>query len=39
MPNNISQITRRNIFDLIQDEGFSWAGRLEETDSCQEFLI
>jgi len=32
MPNKISQITRRNIFDFIQVEGFLWAGRLEETD-------
>jgi len=32
MPNKISQITRRNIFDFIQVEGFWWAGRLEEID-------
>lgn len=32
MPNKISEITRRNIFDYIQVEGFSWCGRLEETD-------
>ncbi len=28
----ISDITRRNIFDFIQVEGFCWSGRLEETD-------
>lgn len=27
----ISQITRRNIFDFIQVEGFWWSGRLDET--------
>lgn len=32
MPNKISDITRRNIFDFIQVEGFWWSGRLEETD-------
>ncbi len=32
MPNKISEITRRNIFDFIQVEGFWWAGRLEEAD-------
>jgi hypothetical protein len=32
MSNKISQITRRNIFDFIQVEGFWWAGRLEEAD-------
>jgi hypothetical protein len=32
MSNKITQITRRNIFDFIQVEGFWWAGRLEETD-------
>lgn len=32
MPNKITQITRRNIFDFIQVEGFWWAGRLEEID-------
>lgn len=30
--NKITTITRRNIFDYIQVEGFWWAGRLEETD-------
>lgn len=32
MPNKISQITRRNIFDFIQVENFWWSGRLEEID-------
>jgi AbiJ N-terminal domain 3/Abortive infection C-terminus len=32
MTNKITQITRRNIFDYIQVEGFWWSGRLEETD-------
>jgi hypothetical protein len=32
MSNKISQITRRNIFDFIQVEGFWWAGRLEDAD-------
>lgn len=32
MSNKITQITRRNIFDFIQVEGFWWAGRLEEAD-------
>lgn len=32
MTNKITQITRRNIFDCIQVEGFWWSGRLEETD-------
>lgn len=32
MSNKITQITRRNIFDLIQVEGFSWSGRLEEPE-------
>ncbi len=32
MLNKISQITRRNIFDFTQVEGFWWAGRLEESD-------
>jgi hypothetical protein len=32
MSNQISQITRRNIFDFIQVEGFWWSGRLEEAD-------
>lgn len=32
MANRISEITRRNIFDHIQVEGFSWFGRLEEVD-------
>jgi len=31
MLNKITEITRRNIFDFIQVEGFWWAGRLEET--------
>ena len=31
MSNKITEITRRNIFDFIQVEGFWWAGRLEET--------
>ena len=30
--NQISQITRRNIFDFIQLESIWWAGRLEEID-------
>lgn len=32
MSNKISEITRRNIFDFIQVEGFWWSGRLEEAD-------
>lgn len=32
MPNRITTITRRNIFDFIQVERFWWAGRLEESD-------
>lgn len=32
MPNRITTITRRNIFDFIQVEKFWWAGRLEESD-------
>ncbi len=32
MSKKISQITRRNIFDFIQVEGFWWSGRLEEAD-------
>lgn len=32
MSNKISEITRRNIFDLIQVEGFWWSGRLEEAN-------
>jgi hypothetical protein len=32
MSNKISVITRRNIFDFIQVEGFLWSGRLEEID-------
>lgn len=32
MSNKISEITRRNIFDFIQVEGFWWSGRLEEPD-------
>lgn len=32
MPNKITTITRRNIFDFIQVEKFWWAGRLEESD-------
>jgi hypothetical protein len=32
MFNKISEITRRNIFDFIQSEGFWWSGRLEETE-------
>jgi hypothetical protein len=31
MSSKISEITRRNIFDYIQVEGFWWSGRLEET--------
>ncbi|MCL1691632.1 hypothetical protein CMT57_01520 [Elizabethkingia anophelis] len=31
MSNRITIITRRNIFDFIQVEGFWWAGRLEES--------
>lgn len=30
MSNKITAITRRNIFDFIQVEGFWWSGRLEE---------
>ncbi len=30
--NRISEITRRNIFDYIQIEGFSYNGRLDEVD-------
>jgi hypothetical protein len=30
--NKITSITRRNIFDFIQVEGYWWAGRLEEID-------
>ena len=32
MSNKITQITRRNIFDFIQIEGFDWSGRLDEID-------
>lgn len=32
MTNKITIVTRRNIFDFIQVEGFWWSGRLEETD-------
>lgn len=32
MPNKITTITRRNIFDFIQVEKFLWSGRLEESD-------
>lgn len=32
MVNNITQITRRNIFDFVQVEGFWWPGRLTEAD-------
>jgi len=32
MSNKISEITRRNILDFIQVEGFWWSGRLEEAD-------
>ena len=32
MVNNITQITRRNIFDFVQIEGFWWPGRLTEAD-------
>lgn len=32
MPNRITPITRRNIFDFIQIERFWWSGRLEESD-------
>jgi hypothetical protein len=32
MSNKISDLTRRNIFDFIQVEGFWWSGRLEEAD-------
>ncbi|MBH1959912.1 MAG: abortive infection family protein [Flavobacteriia bacterium] len=28
----ITEVTRRNIFDFVQVEGFWWAGRLDETD-------
>ena len=30
--NRISEITRRNIFDFIQVEGYNYCGRLEETE-------
>lgn len=32
MYNKISEITRRNILDFMQVEGFWWSGRLEEAD-------
>lgn len=32
MSQKITTITRRNIFDFIQVENFSWSGRLEESD-------
>ena len=32
MSNRISEITRRNILDFIQVEGFWWSGRLDEVD-------
>jgi hypothetical protein len=32
MTNSITHITRRNIFDYIQAEGFWWSGRMEESD-------
>lgn len=32
MNNKITIITRRNIFDYLQAEGFWWSGRLSETD-------
>lgn len=32
MPNRITNITRRNIFDFIQVEKFWWSGRLQECD-------
>ena len=32
MANKITEITRRNIIDHIQVEGFWWSGRLEEID-------
>ncbi len=32
MSNKITEITRRNILDFIQIEGFWWSGRLEEAD-------
>lgn len=32
MTNKISKITRRNIFDFLQIENFSWTGRLGETE-------
>lgn len=32
MANKITVLTRRNIFDFIQAEGFWWSGRLSETD-------
>lgn len=32
MSSRITEITRRNIFDFIQVEGFNWSGRLEESD-------
>lgn len=32
MANNITEITRRNIFDYIQIENLWWSGRLEESE-------
>lgn len=32
MTNAITHITRRNIFDYVQAEGFWWSGRMEESD-------
>ena len=32
MANKITTVTRRNIFDFIQIENFSWSGRLDESD-------
>lgn len=32
MPNSISIVTRRNIFDFIEVEGVKWSGRLQEVD-------
>lgn len=30
--NKVSQLTRRNIFDFVQAEGFWWSGRISEID-------
>jgi hypothetical protein len=35
----ISQVTRRDIFDAIQVEGFNWAGRLEEPEFLSRLYV